>query len=172
MPIRVDAYMSDGVASGSLVADGTLHGVLDTGSLVLESATWQTLGTPSRERVGVLRLVSDEVLVAIGDDEAALSVHATWHRVRLESGPFVVEGDLATLPGFDPGRAITRPSGAFLELRDVRLGRVGQESAGAVSAGHGLVNRYAVEQLQADLMLGFFFPGAVIESTEIQPQIV
>jgi hypothetical protein len=28
---------------------------------------------------------------------------------------------------------------------------------------HALVNRYGVERIRADLMLGFFFPGAAVD---------
>jgi hypothetical protein len=28
---------------------------------------------------------------------------------------------------------------------------------------HALINRYAVDRIRADLMLGFFFPGAVVD---------
>ena len=31
---------------------------------------------------------------------------------------------------------------------------------------HALVNRYAVERIRADLMLGFFFPGAAVDVGE------
>ena len=66
------------------------------------------------------------------------------------------------MPGFDPGRALTRPSGEFLLLRDVRLSVRERPEAGVAVGDHALVNRYAVERIRADLMLGFFFPGAVV----------
>jgi hypothetical protein len=172
MSIRVDAYMNDGVASGRLGGSAVLRDALETGTLPLEGASWQRLGSQDRQTEQSLSLTSDEILVAIGDDESGLAVHATWHRVRLESGPYVVQGDLATMPGFDPGRALTRPSGVFLELRDATVSRVGLEDSGGISADHALVNRYAVERIRADLMLGFFFPGAAIESTDVEPERV
>ncbi len=103
----------------------------------------------------------DDILVAVADDDPTLPVHAVWHHVHLDAGPYVVEGELATMPGFDPGRALTRPSGEFVLLRDVRLSRPGRPDVRRRRSGdHALVNRYAVERIRADLMLGFFFPGA------------
>jgi hypothetical protein len=104
----------------------------------------------------------DEVLFAVADDAPDAPVHAAWHHVVLESGPYTIEGDLATLPGFDPGRSLARPSGEFVLLRDVRLSLRDRPDAGVSVGDHALVNRYAVEQIKADLMLGFFFPGAAI----------
>ena len=69
---------------------------------------------------GSLAIPSDDVLVAVADDDPGIPVHAAWHHIELETGPYTIEGELATLPGFDPGRALTRPSGEFLLLRDVR----------------------------------------------------
>jgi hypothetical protein len=31
------------------------------------------------------------------------------------------------------------------------------------------VNRYGVERVQADIMLGFFFPGAAVDDAEAAP---
>lgn len=172
MSIRVGAYLGDGLASGTLAGPGALRDSLETGTLELAGVTWEALGTGTRESVGPRSIVADDVLVVIADDEPELSIHSTWHRVHLETGPYLVEGDLATMPGFDPGRALTRPSGTFLPLRDVRLSLLDRPGSGVDVHGHALVNRYAVERLQADLMLGFFFPGAAIEATDIQPERV
>ena len=67
------------------------------------------------------------------------------------------------MPGFDPGRALTRPSGEFLMLRDIRLSVRARPEAGVAIGDHALVNRYAVDRIRADLMLGFFFPGAAVD---------
>ena len=111
------------------------------------------------------------MLVAVGDDDPGSPVHATWHRIRLEVGPYEVEGEMPTLPGFDPGRALTRPTGEFVLLKDVRIAPRGGGDA-AVSGGapvghHALVNRYGVESVACDLMLGFFFPGAHMVQVDV-----
>jgi len=164
MAIRVDAYTSGGMASGTLARPGGLRSVLETdGALSLDGAAWQGLEDTSAQPAGSISIPSDDVLVAVGDDDPGIPIHAAWHRVHLEAGPYTVEGELATLPGFDPGRALTRPSGEFLLLRDIRLSVRAKPESGVSLGDHALVNRYTVERIRADLMLGFFFPGAVVD---------
>ena len=164
MAIRVDAYTSGGMASGTLARPGGLRDALEAnGSLPLEGAAWQGLEDATAQPAGSMSIPSDDVLVAVGDDDPGIPVHAAWHHVHLEAGPYTVEGELATLPGFDPGRALTRPSGEFLLLRDIRLSVRARPEAGVALGDHALVNRYTVERIRADLMLGFFFPGAVVD---------
>ena len=167
MAIRVDAYTSRGVASGILLSPGPLRAALDDDAeLPLDAVDWQALDEPSAQPVGSMTLPADEVLIAVADDDLGGPVHSVWHHVRLESGPYTVEGELATMPGFDPGRALTRPSGEFVLLRDIRLTLCERPDAGAATGDHALVNRYAVERIQAELMLGFFFPGAIVDAVD------
>jgi hypothetical protein len=164
MHIRVDAYMSGGMASGTLARAGALRDALeDGGSLRLDGAAWLGLDDLTSQPAGSLAIPSDDVLIAVSDDDPGIPVHAAWHHVHLESGPYTVEGELATLPGFDPGRALTRPSGEFLLLRDIRLSVSARPEAGVAVGDHALINRYTVERVRADLMLGFFFPGAAVD---------
>jgi hypothetical protein len=168
MTIRVDAYTGDGMASGILAHRGALRDALvDGGSLSLERAAWQGLGESAVSAAGSVSIPSDDVLVAVADDDPGIPVHAAWHHVELEAGPYAIEGDLATMPGFDPGRALTRPSGEFLLLRDVRVSLREHPESGVSSGDHALVNRYAVERIKADLMLGFFFPGAAVDEVGV-----
>ena len=165
MAIRVDAYTSWGMARGLLARPGRLRDALETdGELPLERVSWQPIDEKTPQATGSVTIPRDDVLIAVADDDAGIPVHATWHHIQLECGPYDVEGELATMPGFDPGRALTRPSGEFVLLRDVRLSVRGQPGAGASVGDHALINRYGVDRIQADLMLGFFFPGAAIES--------
>jgi hypothetical protein len=165
MAIRVDAYTSGGMARGILARPGALRDALeDGGSLPLDGAAWQGLEDAAASAAGSLAIPSDDVLVAVDDDDPGISVHSVWHHIQLESGPYSVEGELATMPGFDPGRALTRPSGEFLLLRDVRVSVRERPEAGVATGDHALVNRYAVDRIRADLMLGFFFPGAVVDA--------
>ncbi len=164
MAIRVDAYTSGGMASGVLARPGALRDALEeNGALPLDGAAWQGIDETSAQAAGSLTIPSDDVLVAVADDDPGIPVHAAWHRIQLESGPYTVEGELATMPGFDPGRALTRPSGEFLMLRDIRLSVRARPEAGVAVGDHALVNRYAVDRIRADLMLGFFFPGAEVD---------
>lgn len=164
MAIRVDAYTSGGMASGTLARPGPLRDALeDDRTLRLDEAAWQDLDDLAVHPAGSLAIPSDDVLVAVADDDPGIPVHAAWHRIHIESGPYTVEGELATVPGFDPGRALTRPSGEFLLLRDIRLSVRDRPEAGVAVGDHALVNRYAVERIRAELMLGFFFPGAAVD---------
>jgi hypothetical protein len=130
--------------------------------LTLEATVWQPVDDLSPRPAGTVVIPVDDILFAIADDEPIPPVHAAWHHVLLDSGPYRLEGDLATMPGFDPGRSLARPSGEFVLLRDVRLSLLDHPEAGVSVGDHALVNRYAVERIRADLMLGFFFPGAAL----------
>jgi hypothetical protein len=164
MPIRVDAYITGGVASGLLARPEHLRDVLESEStLELERVSWRALGEAAARSIDHLSIPVDDVLIAVADADPVLPVHASWHAIRLEVGPYRIDGELPTLPGFDPGRALTRPSGDYVMLRDVRLAIVGGSSATVVIGQHALVNRYSVERVTADIMLGFFFPGAAME---------
>jgi hypothetical protein len=165
MAIRVDAYLAGGMMSGYLARPGTLRDVLEAaGGLPLDGAVWLGLDAPADEAAGSVTIPSDDVLVAIGDEEPATPLHAALHHISLVSGPWAVEGELPSMPGFDPGRALTRPSGEFVMLRDIRLTLRDAPEDGVARGDHALVNRYAVERIRADLMLGFFFPGAAVEA--------
>jgi len=162
--IRVDAYTSGGVASGILARPGALRDALeDGGTLRLDGAAWQGLDDQTASAAGSVAIPSDDILVAVADDDPGSPGHAAWHHIHLEAGPYTVEGELATLPGFDPGRALTRPSGEFLLLRDIRVSVRDRPDSGVAVGDHALVNRYTVERIRADLALGFFFPGAAVD---------
>ena len=170
MPIKVDAYTAEGVASGVLARAGTLREVLEhEGVLTLDRVQWHPLGGIPSSNSGV-SIPIDDVLIAVGDDDSITPVHASWHGIRLEMGPYTVEGEMPTLPGFDPGRALTRPSGEFVLLRDVSVGRRSETGTAVpqIPVGrHALVNRYGVESVACDLMLGFFFPGAEMIQADV-----
>jgi hypothetical protein len=164
MAAQVDAYTVGGKATGVLARPGHLREILEqTRELALTGVRWRALDAPADQATGDLTIAIDDVLVAVADDESAVPVHASWHALRIEVGPYVVEGELPTLPGYDPDRALARPNGEFVLLRDPRLGRPG---GNLVPIGrHALVNRYGVEWVEADIMLGFFFPGAAMPDT-------
>ena len=72
----------------------------------------------------------DDIIVAVPDADPSIPVHAVWHPIHLEAGPYLVDGEIPTMPGFDPGRALTRPAGSFVLLRDVSLRRDGPSASG------------------------------------------
>jgi hypothetical protein len=157
--IEVDAYTVGGMAHGTLTRAGHLREILEaTGELALQSVRWLPLGASEAQAAGDLTIAIDDLLVAVTNDESAIPVHASWHALRIEVGPYVLEGELPTLPGYDPDRALARPNGEFVLIREPRLGRV--DGPLAPIGEEALVNRYGVERVEADIMLGFFFPGA------------
>jgi len=163
MPIHVDAYMREGIASGTFAGAGQLRDALEASSeLPMTGATWQALDGAAEGPSGDTTILRDDVLIAVSDDDPFIAAHAAWHSLELEVGPYQVSGELPTLPGFDPGRALTRPSGEFVMLRDVRLALLA-DPAQTVDCPHALVNRYGVDRVSADIMLGFFFPGAAMD---------
>lgn len=167
MTIRVDAYMTAGLASGVLAGAAHVRDVLEAGQpLILARATWRPLGEVAARSIGDVSIPIDDVLIAVADDDPVIPIHASWHAIRLNVGPYRVDGELPTLPGFDPGRALTRPSGEFVMLRAVRLAMHGDPGPGTVIGDHAFINRYGVERVAADLMLGFFFPGAAMDGME------
>lgn len=166
MAIHVDVYTTGGMASGLLARTGPLREALSAEDrLQIDDSVWQGLEDRASRPAGTVNIVIDDILFAVADDEPDPLIHAAWHHVLLDSGPYTLEGELATMPGFDPGRSLARPTGEFVLLRDVRLSLRGHPEAGVSVGDHALVNRYAVETIRADLMLGFFFPGAAIVVT-------
>ncbi|GAC1667269.1 MAG: hypothetical protein NVS9B8_09040 [Candidatus Limnocylindrales bacterium] len=166
MPIRVEIYASSGVAVGVVARPGRLREVLEAGpDLLIERTVWHPLdGTPARA-VGPLTLALDDILIAVADEADDGPVHAQWHDIRLEIGPYLVTGEMPTMPGFDPGRALARPTGEFVLLRLARITLGSAQDDAALTQPTALVNRYVVERVAADLMLGFFFPGAEMAFT-------
>ena len=164
MPFKVEAYTVGGIVTGVVARPEHLREVLEGSVEVhVEEASEAPLdGSPVR--TDGQDIVVDDLVVAVADEEQPGPVHAAWHPIRLEAGPWLVEGDLPTLPGFDPGRALTRPTGTFVLLRDVRISLLHHPEAGENSHDSALINRYAVDRVDADLMLGFFFPGAHIDA--------
>src|SRR5215218_2656343 len=165
MPIRVVAYLADGILSGQLARTTPLREALEgVGGLPLDDAAWRSLDGSVADSAESVTVAADDVLLAIGDDEPATPVHATWHHISLITGPWSVDGELPTMPGFDPGRALTRPSGEFVLLRDVRVSLRDRPHDEVARADHAFVNRYDVEEIRAEPMLAFFFPGAIVEA--------
>jgi hypothetical protein len=164
MPIRVDAYTAGGIVSGTVEGAEHLRTQIEHApELTVIDASWASLGGADPRSGSTATIPIDDLLIAVADEDPATAVHASFHPISLVVGPYLIAGDLPTLPGFDPGRALTRPSGEFVLLRDVRLDLADGSNDTAVRCPHAFVNRYSVERVTADLMLGFFFPGAVMD---------
>ena len=167
MPLQVEIYAAGGIAIGVIARSGHLRDVLDAGAnLVVERAVWHALDDSPPRQAGELAILPDDIHVATAEEPEDLPVHAQWHDIALQVGPYRVTGQMPTMPGFDPGRALARPSGEFVQLRDVSIGLVSDESGAGLTRSMALVNRYMVDRVEADLMLGFFFPGAEMVNTQ------
>jgi hypothetical protein len=164
MPIKVVAYLQEGVLSGAIDSPEHLRDLLESSDrLQVTESTWAPFDGTLPSTSGAATIVIDDLAVAAGDEELPGPVHAAFHAIRLEAGPYLIRGEMATLPGFDPGRALTRPTGTFVLLSDVKVSLLADANAGTASHDRALVNRYSVDRVDSDLMLGFFFPGAHIE---------
>lgn len=157
---QVEAFIAGGIMRGVMHAlpdfgaEGSTNATLD-----IERASWHPLTGGATEQRGPVRLQADDILV-LWTDGNDLPIHAAWHDVELVLGPYFVTGALPTLPGFDPSRALARPSGEFVLIRDVRVTLGGNPDGGIVERSHALVNRYGVERVVASIDLGYYFPGA------------
>jgi hypothetical protein len=171
VPIAFDGYTAAGRLEGQVVADPRLADLLATFTSVIveapsfapiagslaESASYVAPGTPWTS------VEVDDLFVVAAAPETVIPFHAAWHKVTLDMSPYVVQGELPSLPGFDPERALARPRGGFVLLARVRIG-LDIGGAGAASPLRELtyawINRYAVDRVESDLDLSRFFPGA------------
>jgi hypothetical protein len=164
VPIKIVAYLQEGVLNGAIDSPEHLRDLLESSErLQVTDSTWTPLDGGLPAATGESTIVIDDLAVAAGDEAIPGPVHAAFHAIRIEAGPYLVRGEMATLPGFDPGRALTRPTGTFVLLTDVKVSLLADANAGTASHDRALVNRYSVDRVDSDLMLGFFFPGAQIE---------
>jgi hypothetical protein len=168
MPIRVEIYGTAGVAIGIVARGGRLRDVLERDQaqdVVIERTTWHPLDGSPPQPHGELTVPLDDILIAVADDGEDVPVHVQWHDIVVDVGPYQVTGQMSTMPGFDPGRALARPTGEFVLLKEARIAMAGEPDGGAVEQRAAFVNRYVVDRVAADMMLGFFFPGATMVLT-------
>ena len=165
MTIAFEAYTAEGIRHGTIAEDDRLGSRL--GDLLesleqvqVEAGRLARLDGTESVHEGATRLAVDDFLVVVAPPELAGPAHSVWHDVRIHTGPYVIEARLPTLPGFDPARALARPSGSFVLLGEVHIGLGGHLDDGVDIHPLAWVNRYAVDRIESDLELGFFFPGA------------
>ena len=160
MSIGLDGYTMSGLLHAAFETAGRLSDALESETtLRLVSGRLVRLDGGVAQDVGGLALPVDDICLAVAAPETAIPGHLAWHDLVLTAGPWHIEGAMPTMPGFDPGRALARPQGTFVLLRDVRIGLDGQPGA-EDAVPYAWVNRYVVDRVEADIDLGFFFPGA------------
>ncbi|MBI3750913.1 MAG: hypothetical protein HY263_04555 [Chloroflexi bacterium] len=160
---QVEIFTPTGVVSGSTAEPRV--GTDTKGAPVplrVDASRWYPLDGSAPQHRGNVTVAGDEIMVVILAPPP-FTVHAGWYPIELEIGPYRLAGRLPTSPGFDPARALARPTGAYVPLRDVSISLPGRDDAGVAERPYAHVNRYAVERVASSLMLGFFFPGAVLE---------
>jgi hypothetical protein len=163
---EVEVFTPAGVFAGTTSRIPLINDGPDLGSaLAIQDARWYPLDGSRAAHRGSVTVQLDDILVIV-TAEPELKVHVAWYSVALEVGPYRVSGRLATHPGFDPARAIARPSGSFVPLSDVTIEIARHDQAASASRPYVHVNRYAVERVTSTLMLGHFFPGARLIAEE------
>ena len=163
MTTEIEAYTGAGLLRGRFGGGDRLADVLETlDALALERPTLEPIDGGPRETQNRAVVETDDLLVVVCPPDTPTPVHATWHALRLVVGPFHLSAELPTLPGYDPGRSLTRPGGPFVMLGHVTLSLHGVPNAGQAEHDFAWVNRYAVESYEGDIDLGAWFPGAVL----------
>lgn len=166
--VQLEIFTPSGVVAGNAVRDGLIQSPDLRSPVAIERARWYPLDGSKPEHRGSVLVPPDDVLV-VATPEDDLVIHATWYSLSIDIGPYRVRGRLPTPPGFDPARALARPGGAFVTLRDACVELMNRPDAGVAERALVHVNRYAVERVESTLMLGFFFPGAHLVTPPVEP---
>ena len=163
MPIRFEAYTTDGVRRGIATGDARLGDIIElTREIEVTEGHLAPLdgSVPVADPPRGVTLSTDDLYVVVAPPDTPTLTHPAWHDVILVCGPYLLTGRMPTMPGFDPARALARPTGSFVLLDHVKLSLVAEPDGGSIEHELAWVNRYVVERVESDLELGFFFPGA------------
>ncbi|HSL97538.1 MAG TPA: hypothetical protein VK831_03105 [Candidatus Deferrimicrobiaceae bacterium] len=163
---QLEVFTPDGIYTGvtsrlPLIGDGP---TLDH-PLPLEGARWYPNDGTTPAHHGSVSIPPDDILVVVLP-EPELKVHTSWYPLTLDCGPYRLVGRFETQPGFDPDRALTRPSGGFVPLHEAVIELRGRADAGAAERAYVQVNRFAVERVVSPLSLTLYFPGASFVEAE------
>jgi hypothetical protein len=166
MTVPLEAFLGETYLAGSFSGTHSeCRAVLDSGSVVdLDEITLVALAeleAGNAERSPTGSVGSDEIMIlALPRDPDAPHVHKVHFPVRLTIGPYVVTGELTMFPGFDPARALTRPTSDFIDIHDAIV-RIATPT-GEIEQPYDevAVNRFAVEHIVSEIDMTFWFPGA------------
>ena len=164
----VEIFTPTGVVAGVSARPGLVQSPDLRSPVPVERARWYPHDGSKPERRGSVLVPPDDVLL-VAIPEVELTIHAAWYLLVLEIGPYRVRGRFPTPPGFDPARALARPGGAFVALRDGTIELMHRPEAGIAERASIHVSRYAVESVESTLMLGYYFPGARQKSHATEP---
>lgn len=159
----LEIFTPTGVIAGTTPRDDLVQSPDLRSPVTIERARWYPIGGASPEHRGIVLVPPDDVLIVVSLDTEPM-VHSTWYALDLEVGPYRVRARMPVVPGFDAARAIARPGGAFVPLWDASIELIAQGEMVVAHRDSIHVNRYAVERVESSIMLGFFFPGAELET--------
>ena len=162
-----------GSRSASSREPGTCATSLEAGeSLRVEAVDLASPRRPPLRRAAEIVLPPTTSSSPSAEAAEDLPVHAQWHDIVLDVGPYRVARPAGDDAGLRPG---PRPRPADRRVRPApRRQRSASSARGrrrACREPMALVNRYVVDRVEADLMLGFFFPGAEMISTKTEEPI-
>jgi hypothetical protein len=161
--VAFQAYIDGGIVQGTVTAP-RLDELLEQETQVPVRDASTALLSGGRQQHGDLAFERDDLLLVVASSDTSTPIHAAWHTVALSIGPYRVDCELPTLPGFDPERALARPGGEFLLVRDAKI-RLRDEPTGPADDHRWVwVNRYLVDAVRSSLGLLNFFPGAAAEA--------
>ena len=167
---QVEIFTPTGVVAGTTPRPGLVAQPDLRSPVPVEGTRWYPSDGSKPEHRGSVLVPPDDVLL-VYTPEIEMTIHATWYAITLEIGPYRVKGRMPTPPGFDPARALARPGGAFVALHDAAIELMGRRDAGLAERSIVYVSRYAVETVESQLMLGFFFPGAHLTSPVVETPV-
>ena len=160
---QLEIFTPTGVLAGTTPRNDLVQSPDVRSPVPIEQARWYPIDGASPEHRGDVLVPPDDVLIVVSLDTEPI-VHSTWYAVDLDVGPYRVRARMPVVPGFDPARAIARPGGDFVALWDASIELIDQGEMGVAHRDSIHVNRYAVERVESSIMLGFFFPGAELET--------
>ena len=163
---QLEIFTPTGVVAGTTLGDDLVQSADLRSPVPIERARWYPIDGASPEHRGSVLVPPDDVLLVV-TFEADSSVHSTWYPLQLEVGPYRVVARIPVVPGFDPARALARPGGAFVALWDASIELMDRPETGVAHRDSVHVNRYAVERVESSIMLGFFFPGATLGTSNV-----
>ena len=163
---QVEIFTPTGVIAGTTLRDDLVQSPDLVSPVAIERARWYPIDGASPEHRGSVPVPPDDVLIVVTFETDPI-VHSTWYALDLEVGPYRVRARMPVVPGFDPARALARPGGPFVALWDGSIELIDRPETGVAHRDSVHVNRYAVERVESSIMLGFFFPGAELETPNV-----
>ena len=159
MAIRFEAYTNEGVRRGVVGADARLGDLLEAADelRVLGGHLAPLDGSPPvPDPDPGVDVPVDDLLVVVAPPGTVVPIHPAWHDVVVTAGPYLVSGQMPTMPGFDPGRALA--TGTFVLLAHVRLALASDPDDASIDTRRS--NRHVGRARRERPGAGFYYPGA------------